>query len=180
MSDLKENFGVIYTKEDYAGFIKRVLIGVVDGLVFIVLLTPWIVFTTLLLNNHGAFYLRINWIFTIILSVWYFALLKRSKYRTVGYVLMGVKIVNLQGETPSIFKMILRLFLLFLGPFTMYIDLLWITSEATKQTLRDKYVGTYVVNKNAAPVRQGKLQNVTLGVMSWSLMYREIKEESIL
>jgi hypothetical protein len=75
--------------------------------------------------------------------------------------------------------MILRLFLLFLGPFTFYIDLLWITSENTKLALRDKYVGTYVVNKNAMPIRQGRLHTVTLGIMSWSLMYREVKEENI-
>ena len=179
MRDEKEDYGVIYKKEDYAGFIKRLLIGVVDFLVFFVLLILWCLFTAIFLKDHGIFFYRTNFMFAMILAVWYFSLLKRSKYRTVGYILMGVKIVNLQGETPSILKMILRQFLVFLGPFTLHIDLPWITSEITKQTLRDKYVGTYVVGKDATPVLQGKLQSVTLGVMSWSIMYREVKEEYI-
>jgi uncharacterized RDD family membrane protein YckC len=179
MSGKKEEFGVMYAKADYAGFIRRMLIGMVDGLVFVLLLIPWFAFVIIFLDTNDAVVQKITWIVAVILSVWYLALLKRSKYRTVGYVLMGVKIVNLQGEKPSVFKMILRLFLPFLGPFTFYIDLLWITSENTKQTLRDKYVGTYVVNKNAVPIRQGRLHAVTLGIMSWSLMYREVKEENI-
>lgn len=103
--------------------------------------------------------------------------MKRSKIRTIGYILTGVKIVNLKGEKPSIFKMILRASLLVIGPFELIIDIIWLTSEVTKQTLRDKYVGTYVVNLNAIPIGKGRLQNVTLGVMGWNLMYKEVKED---
>ncbi len=174
-----ENSGVIYKSKDYAGFTRRLLIAAVDGIVFVLLLLPIVVFTTIALKDHDAFYFKINYIFSALLLIWYFALLKRSKFRTVGYVLTGVKIVDLQGNKPSVFKMILRLFLLFIGPFVVYIDIPWLMSEATKQTLRDKYVGTYVVRKNAIPIRTDRLQTVMLGVMSWSLTYREIKEESI-
>ncbi len=75
--------------------------------------------------------------------------------------------------------MILRAFLLLIGPFELITDIIWLTSETTKQTLRDKYVGTYVVNKNSLPVGKSKLQNVTLGFMGATLMYREIKESLI-
>lgn len=69
--------------------------------------------------------------------------------------------------------------LLLLGPFELFIDIIWLTSEATKQTLRDKYVGTYVINQNAVPIRKGKLQNVSLEFMGWNLMCREVQESQI-
>ncbi len=75
--------------------------------------------------------------------------------------------------------MILRVLLLTLGPFELLFDIIWLTSEATRQTLRDKFIGTYVVNRNAAPIGKARLQNVTLGVMGWNLMYQEIKESLI-
>lgn len=175
MSDLEENFGVIFDKEEYAGFIKRVVIAVVDLIFILVVLAAVLFISNNFISNKESF-LNFNFVFFIFFSIWYLALVKRSKIRTIGYILTGVKIVNLKGEKPSIFKMILRASLLVLGPFELIVDIIWLTSEATKQTLRDKYVGTYVVNLNANPIGKGKLQNVTLGVMGWNLMYKEVKE----
>lgn len=174
----EENLGVIYDKNEYAGFLKRVIIAAVDLIVLAI-------FAVISLSVSYYFiyyadnYIQFNLLFILFLAVLYLGFLKRSKYRTLGYILTGVKIVDLKGNRPTIFKMILRVFMLFFGPFELIFDIIWLTSEATKQTLRDKYVGTYVVNRHAIPVGKAKLQNVTLGVMGWNLMYREIKESQI-
>ena len=38
MSDKSENLGVIYRKSDYAGFLKRMIITIVDLIVIIIVL----------------------------------------------------------------------------------------------------------------------------------------------
>lgn len=178
MINIDENFGVIFDKKDYAGFIKRVIIAAVDLIVIFVISTAVLYISDYLIYEEEPYY-KFNFFFMLVFSIWYLAILKRSNFRTIGYILTGVKIVDLKGERPSIFKMIFRVSLLILGPFELIIDIIWLTQEATRQTLRDKYVGTYVVNQNAIPVGSGKLQTVTLGIMGWNLMYREVKESLI-
>jgi uncharacterized RDD family membrane protein YckC len=170
------DFGVYYKKDDYAGFLKRVVIAIVDLIVLLIAAALSLFVTDYFVHDMNS-YLKINFFIVIILSLLYLAILKRTQKGTIGYILTGVKIVNLKGEKPSIFKMVLRASLLVLGPFELVIDIMWLTSEATKQTLRDKYVGTYVVNKAAQPIGKSKLQNASLGVMGWNLLYREIKED---
>lgn len=178
MNNCEGNFGVIYEKKEYAGFLKRVVIAFVDIIVIVVAAASCRYITDFLFYYEDTYY-EFNFFFLLIFSIFYLAILKRSKFRTVGYILTRVKIVDLKGQKPSIFIMILRVLLLLLGPFELFIDIIWLTSEATKQTLRDKYVGTYVINQHAVPIRKGKLQNVSLGFMGWNLMYREVQESQI-
>lgn len=175
MSVSEEGFGVIFDEKNYAGFFTRVIIAVVDLIVIVVVISATLFITKYLIDDHDIFY-YFNMIFFISFWIWYLALLKRSKFRTIGYMLTGVKIVNLRGEKPSIFKMVLRAFLNIIGPFQVFIDFIWLSQETTKQTLRDKYIGTYVIKRNATPVGRGRLQLVILGLMGWSIMYREVKE----
>ncbi len=178
MVDSKENIGVYYEKDEYAGFLKRIVIAVID-IVIILLFSAVCLFVSnyFIYSENG--YFNFNFFFILFLSILYLAILKRSKYRTVGYILTGVKIVDLKGKQPSIFRMILRVFLLLIGPMELVIDIIWLTSETTRQTLRDKYVGTYVVNQRAVPVGKGKLQRVTVGVMGCNLMCKEVNGSNI-
>jgi uncharacterized RDD family membrane protein YckC len=178
MNNCEENFGVIYRKKEYAGFLKRVVISLVDIIIISVVSACCLYITDFIFYSEDTYY-NFNFFFTLAFCIFYLAILKRSKIRTVGYIITRVKIVDLKGQKPSIFKMILRVLLLFLGPFELFFDIIWLTSEATKQTLRDKYVGTYVINQHAVPIRKGKLQNVSLGFMGWNLMYREVQESQI-
>ncbi len=65
--------------------------------------------------------------------------------------------------------------LLTFGPFSLIIDLLWLTGETTRQTLRDKYIGTYVVRSDSAPKGTGQLQRVSLDFIGWHLVFKEVK-----
>ena len=178
MDNSGESLGVIFNKKDYAGLVRRVVIAVVDLFVIFVISAAILYISDFFIYDED-FYQKFNFILILLFSIWYLALLKRSKLRTIGYILTNVKIVDLKGEKPSIFKMVLRVLLLLLGPFELIIDIIWLTQEATKQTLRDKYVGTYVVNQKATPIGKAMLQTVNLGFMGWHLMYREVKETLI-
>ncbi len=178
MSDFDGNFGVFYDKGGYAGFIRRVIASAIDLLVML-LISLVILFTLNCFIYDEAVYITFNFLLITLISVWYLALLKRSGFRTIGYILAGVKIVDLKGGKPSIVKMILRVFLSVIGPFEFIPDIFWIMSESTRQTLRDKFIGTYVVRKDAVPVGRAEFQDVTLGVMAWTLVYREIKGNRI-
>ncbi|MEJ2156269.1 MAG: RDD family protein [Desulfobacteraceae bacterium] len=178
MKNREENIGVIYEKKDYAGFLKRVVIAMIDIVVIAAVSACGSYFVDSFFSFEETHH-KFNFIFIVAFSITYLAILKRSKFRTVGYLLARVKIVDLKGERPSVFKMILRELLILLGPFELFTDIVWLTSEATKQTLRDKYVGTYVIRQNAIPVGKGRLQNVSLGFMGWNLVYREVQESQI-
>ena len=175
MVDNQQNYGVVYDRNDYAGFFKRVAIALIDFSV-VCLVVVAVFFATTFLNLDDDDFLALNYIWAVVFSIGYLGLLRRSRFRTLGYIIANVKIVDLKGNRPSAFKMILRTGLLILGPFEFFIDIAWLTSEITKQTLRDKYVGTYVVAMDASPVGRGTLKTVTLGVMGWSLMYKEVKD----
>jgi len=171
ISSSKKNepdYGVFYHLTDYASFWKRVAIALIDFAVIISLLILIKLFANPLYFHHSE-------ISFLLFSFTYLAILKPSKIRTLGYIVTGVKIVNLKGNKPSFFHMLLRTALLLIGPFTLIFDILWLTGEPTRQTLRDKYVGTYVIKKNADPLGKGILQRVSLDVICWHLIYREVK-----
>ena len=176
MNDNKDKLGVIYEKNDYAGLIKRIIIAVVDLLIILIVMSTVLYVSDYMINDETT-YIKFNFIFFFVFSICYLALLKRSKIRTLGYILTGVKIVDLKGNKPSIFNMVFRTILLLAGPFELIFDIIWLMHESTKQTLRDKYVGTYVINNNANPVGSGRLQSVTLNVLGYNLVYSEVQEK---
>ncbi len=75
--------------------------------------------------------------------------------------------------------MLFRYCLLIVGPLEIFLDLIWLTGEETKQTFRDKYVGTYVVNLKAKPIGQGPQIITKMNVMGWHLMFREVKKNTV-
>jgi len=102
-------------------------------------------------------------------------LLKRSKFRTVGYVVAGAKIVNLKGERPSILSLFGRLLFAFVGPLNALIDLFWLTGDVDRQALRDKFASTYVVKRNAIPAGTGTIVFRTYMFWGMTFLFKEVK-----
>jgi uncharacterized RDD family membrane protein YckC len=88
----------------------------------------------------------------------YEVVLKRSTVRTVGYRLTGCRIVNLQGERPSLFALTFRSLLWLFGPFNLLFDLLWCGIDDDRQTLRDRFAETCLINEGAMPIGTGEGQ----------------------
>jgi uncharacterized RDD family membrane protein YckC len=97
---------------------------------------------------------------------------------TLGFVLTGTKIVDLHGRPPSLGRMTLRLLLaaFWLNQLFLLIDLLWLAENDRRQTIRDLLAGTYVVRKNAAPSRDGKVACVYYFLFGLALRVREVQQ----
>ena len=170
---LNENIGIYYSSKDYAGFSKRVLAWAVD-LIVILIAIGFYTFIFLNYSSSQEYEIKILFWISLITCHVYLAVLKNTEHSTLGFKLTDIKVVDLYGKRPSFFKMTFRFFLLVLGPFEFIIDILWLTGEDTKQTLRDKFVGTYVVKRGIEPIGTGKIIQSNLCVMGWNLLFSEV------
>jgi uncharacterized RDD family membrane protein YckC len=166
--------GVYYQTSDYVGTWKRVFIDMVDVFVASVLSLTVTLAALLVIPNddHLAIAVLVVW-----LAVWfsYFVLLKRSSIRTAGYILARARIVNLQGTTPSIASLFLRLLFALLGPVNLLFDLFWIPSDPCRQSLRDKFAHTYVITRFASPAGAGRIGYVPYTILGATYIFQEVK-----
>ena len=142
---------VLYAEHDYVGLIRRIIIVVVDG---IVVATAWPLAGLLwysTIDPQGDPYAEAVFSWTVFTFL-YLIVLKPSRFRSAGLWVTRSRIVDHRGNQPSAPRMAFRLLLWLLGPVNPVIDLLWLTGERHRQTLRDKFAGTYVVRKDAVPI----------------------------
>jgi len=166
--------GVYYAFSDYIGVWRRLAIDLVD--VFVACVTSVALSAVLLLftsnDDQLAFGLLVVW-----LAVWfgYFILLKRSRFRTVGYILARARIVNLQGHTPSVASLLIRMVFAVLGPLNLLFDLFWIPSDSCRQALRDKFAHTYVIRRDATPAGTGRIVYGQYTLLGASYLFQEVR-----
>ena len=156
--------GVYYASDDYIGIVRRIVVYAVDGFVLLCLLTLFVA----LAMDHLE-----EWIpLWCLLIVWgYVVVLKPSRLRTVGYRVVGCRIVNLKGERPSIFRMTMRSMLWIIGPFNLLLDLGWCAADDDRQTLRDRYAGTCVIREGAVPLGTGEIHLTRFSALGYALAY---------
>lgn len=162
--------GVYYAASDYIGFWPRVVILMVDSLVLFLGLFVFALAAQLLVPPLMPY-------FTVVALLWvwvYEVPLKRSKFRTVGYWLMGCKIVNLRGERPSLFMLTVRAMMWAFGPFSFFFDLIWSGIDDDSQTLRDRFTSCCLVKVNAEPIGQGHIQLSRFFAGGFALMYPRV------
>ena len=165
---------VLYADSDYAGLFRRCAILIVDGAVLMfalfLLFAAW--FVVVEQQEEAEARAMLSWLLFVYV---YLAILKPSRVRTLGFWLTGVRIVNHKGQRPSVFRMTFRLSLWILGPINPIIDFLWLGGDHHRQTLRDKFAGTYVIKRDATPVGRGKRRAAYYTLMGFTLFFWEIK-----
>jgi uncharacterized RDD family membrane protein YckC len=109
----------------------------------------------------------------------YFVLLKRSRFRTLGYRAGGVRIVGLDGQTPRWTSLTFRLMFALLGPLNWLFDLIWSSGDEHKQAMRDKFASTYVVKFNAQPAGAARVICRYYNAVGYTLMFREIESPRV-
>jgi uncharacterized RDD family membrane protein YckC len=181
MPETTDEEGVYFRREDYAGVWRRLLIEVID---FVVAFAVSFALTVVLLAvfmpsepESQEFRDRLTWILVIVWpTVWfvYFVILKRTRIRTLGYLIGRARIVNLQGKAPGLFPLTIRLAFATIGPINVIIDLFWITGDENRQALRDKFAGTYVINRDAEPLGRGKILYRNY-LMFFNFLVREVQ-----
>lgn len=171
----------IYRREDYVGSVRHLLIFVVDGAVILFFLMPLTTMFAIFAGSvTGTTTLFIPWL--PLLCIWaYLAVLKPSRYRSLGYWAADTRIVTIQGTRPSPFRMTLRLlWALFwwYGPFGFIMDLFWTSTNGERQMLRDLLAETRLIRNKAKPIGVGKTTYAMMTCLSIAVMYTEIRERS--
>lgn len=163
---------VYYADADYAGVMRRLLIDFVDTAVAMSATIVCAVIASVVLDAAETAMAALVMACAIWIS--YFVVWKGSRFRTLGYVLAGTRIVNLHGERPRRIVLLARLAFVVLGPANFVIDLLWVSSDPSRQALRDKFAHTYVIRRDAVPAGTGRVTYPTYMVFGWTLMFAEV------
>jgi hypothetical protein len=165
--------GVYYRGEDYAGFVRRLAILAIDTCVLMIGLT--LVIAAFLLPS-GRFSVGPD-VVGIAMLMWvysYMAVLKATRFGSVGYLLTGSRLVNLKGKTPSLLATSIRVMFLVVGPLNPILDLFYLGGDENRQTLRDKFAATYVIRRHATPAGSGPIEYVRHFVLGWAPVFREV------
>ena len=171
---------VCFDRRDYAGPVRRVITASIDFVAVVVLflvVLGGIWYVWLLRHPQGDLPPAPVW--AALAAVYlYLTLLKRSRIRTLGYILTGVRIVDIRGGRPSVLQMTVRIapvplsFVPLLG--ALLFDLGWIVDEPRRQTLRDKWAATFVVRRHAKPVGTTPIRYMRIGYSGIFLIFPEV------
>lgn len=188
---MNQEEGVYFNIKEYGSLIRRSTAIAID-LAFLLLLFALVNELWTLFFLPPDFYLAYDYgieffmyfepeFFTVclILAYIYLAILKSGSTRTIGYRLMGLKIVDLKGQRPSLLKMTWRFILLAFGPFSLLLDIIWIGGDDNRQSLRDKLAGTYVIRKNAVPSGTGLIGYTQYSLLCYQLLFKEVKRNPV-
>jgi len=165
--------GVVYAREDCAGLFRRVVSGVIDGLVLLAALLVLGATTVLIRPPALAAAAFVSaWLFAVF---GYLAFLKRTRYGTLGYRLAGIRIVDLCGRAPSPAAMCLRCALLVAGQGLLLVDLIYLLGDLQRRKLSDTLAGTRVVRAAARPVGYADVVPAILFVLGHAYFHRDIR-----
>jgi uncharacterized RDD family membrane protein YckC len=169
---------VYFRREDYASFWLRVLVDLID---FAVIGTAWaglIVLSAVIDDSFTKTTFDLLLLALAAMAILYFVVLKRSRFRTLGYRVGRVRIVGLNGDTPSYFALLMRLMFATLGPFNWFLDLVWLSNDAHRQALRDKFANTYVIKAKAQPAGWGRIILRRYEILVINVLFREVVVEA--
>jgi uncharacterized RDD family membrane protein YckC len=171
----RAGYGVYYSRDNYAGFWRRLAVDLVDFLFLFVGVVIIMIGAAIILPGGGQ--TMVNAIFwsSIVLGFVYLVPFKRSPLCTLGYTLGGVRIVNLQGDRPSLWALTIRALFVFIGPLNMLLDIVWVTGDEHRQALRDKWAHTYVIRKRAVPLGQGTVTWKRYTILGMNFLFQEIR-----
>ena len=165
-----------YDPKDYVGIGKRLIVMIVDSIMLVLIgILIWIPFLALILS--GVIQIDPSgmiWI-SFLVAIWvYLGPIKRSDFGTVGYRLLGIKLVSAKGGKPSLINMTIRMMLWMFGPFNFVLDLLWLGADSENQSLRDCYLSTYLVSRNANPIGRAPVHLTRYTAMGFALSYPRV------
>lgn len=138
--------GVYYAPEDLVGLGGRMLILGIDALVILLILS-----ITIYLGEHLAQSAEIHHLILYIIGWTYLAGFQAAGLSTLGYRLAKAELVDFDGKRPSLWQCTLRVLFLLAGAANLS-DLVLMSFDTNRQTLRDKAAKTYVVRRGARPV----------------------------
>jgi uncharacterized RDD family membrane protein YckC len=173
---------VRFADKDYAGLFRRVIIAVVDlGAVFLiwfaVFLTTWIGWVALHPESEHPL-AAVLWLLPLTAYL-YLTAVKRSRLGSLGLPVTRTRIVDIEGKRPSMLRITARFLWLLPLPLGLLLDLGWLLEEPARQTLRDKWAGTFVVRRNAEPVGRAPLTYHRICLVGIQLIVPELDRRAM-
>ena len=125
----------------YGGFWIRVLASLLDSLVLAIVEISLSIFLMQMYHQTVAISLIM-----FLIQIAYFTLLESSEYQgTIGKMLVGIKVTDLQGNRISVLNALGRTLAKFLSAIILLIGYLMVAFTEKKQGLHDMLAGTVVV-----------------------------------
>jgi uncharacterized RDD family membrane protein YckC len=173
MSASSPDQAVVFARTDHASFGIRFLAGTID------LLVSGTVWLLLLLGASRFLFNGNTSMWTIVVTglvVWslYSVMLKHMGSNTIGYLLLGLRVVSFSGARPKLWVIVVRSLLGLFSPVNLLIDGMWLSGDPQRQALRDRVVGTYIIKGAAKPIGQGVICYVAIFAMGISIFGAEV------
>lgn len=129
----------------YAGFWKRFVAWIIDGIILIVINIP---ITFLLSFMLGPWQGSISWIVSFTISLLYYAFQESSVYQaTLGKRALGIVVTDMEGKRISFGRAAARELAKYISALVLGIGFLIIGFTEKKQGLHDIIVGCLVINR---------------------------------
>jgi len=108
------------------------------------------------------------------ISFLYLAVLPATHLGTVGYMVTGVRLVDLQGRQAALWQSTYRFGLLAFGPYDLLADIIWVGGDPNRQCIRDKVARTYMIRRHAVPVGSAPIRYMLYYMFTYNLMFAEV------
>ncbi len=131
----------VYVRTQYGGYWKRGIANLIDGLLL------GIVFAIVSFSSN-----ILTAVVELVIFLAYMIGLKFAFGATLGYRLLGMQIVSINGAKPTVKQIAIRLIAAFVSALAFGLGYLWIALDKNKQAWHDKIAGTYVIRPKATPV----------------------------
>ncbi|MEK6262818.1 MAG: RDD family protein [Planctomycetota bacterium] len=174
---------VIYRREDYVGAFRHLVIFAVDSFVIAIVIFPLGSLPSLLVGQSG-FAVSSSLLMTLPLALaWcYLAVLKPSRIRSPGYWVADAKIVTIDGQRPTPYRMTLRLMWVLMWvmgwPISLFFDLVWTTIDDERQMLRDLFAETRLIRNKAKPIGAGRISYPLYTAVGLTLHYASVRAKA--
>ena len=134
-----------YKEEKYAGFIKRLVAGMIDTYITIILTVPLFIKINEKITKENIKYLLI---ILFIVNILYNSLLERTKIRgSLGKKIIKIEVTDEYENPVTLPKALIRNILKLFNILTLGLGFLICAASEKKQTLGDIISKTYVLNK---------------------------------
>jgi hypothetical protein len=63
------------------------------------------------------------------------------------------------------------------GPINLLVDIIWLGGDPNRQSIRDKFAGTYVVRRKAQPAGFAPIRYKTYFMFNYNLVFAEVERQ---
>ena len=134
----------VYSREEYGGLGRRIFADFLDGV--------FLAIACAIVNAVTGDLTAIFVLDTVIFLV-YMIGLKVYKGATLGYRILGMRIVAINGAEVTVKQVVVRILSSIFSSLAFGLGFIWIAIDTNKQAWHDKAAGTYVIRSGASPVR---------------------------